>query len=356
MSTQPPQTFNPVLYQNPPKVQANNPASSTTRKIPAQQKLLVQPQNHSVVVFGKKDHQTVIDPLNSNPSPTPSIPNPQPFTNNIPPDKPPNISPVIPRNLETASITVKDPLKGIIMGDDQLMDDSMEVTANSEGAGKPQFRRMMKEMANQYRPNLVIIMEPKISGRKASRVIRRLGFPNSHRVDASRFAGGIWFLWDATHVTISILHNHPQWREYLWQNLLSLASSINEPWLLSGDFNAILFGRERLTRRRRNGRADKAFVDCVHSIALIDLEFAGPVFTWKSGTRQARLDRMLCNKLWRLQYPEATVFHLPKICSDHRPLLLRPVATDNPSTGSRPFRFQAAWLLHADFSRFVKDN
>ncbi|KAJ4843082.1 hypothetical protein Tsubulata_019141 [Turnera subulata] len=206
------------------------------------------------------------------------------------------------------------------------------------GAGKPQFRRIIKEMASQYRPNLMIIIEPRISRRKALKVIRQLGYPNLHRVDARGFAGGIWLLWDADQITVSILYNHPQfihariekdncstllthvygfpqprWRQYLWQNLQALASSINEPWLLSGDFNAILSGQERLTRRRENGRADKAFVDCVNNTALIDLDFAGPHYTWKSGARQARLDRMLCNKLWRLKYPEAAIFHLPRL-------------------------------------------
>ncbi|KAI9097692.1 hypothetical protein K1719_025463 [Acacia pycnantha] len=48
-----------------------------------------------------------------------------------------------------------------------------------------------------------------ISGAKADSIIKKLGFHNSHKVEASGFSRGIWILW-SSNVTINILVNHVQ--------------------------------------------------------------------------------------------------------------------------------------------------
>lgn len=46
---------------------------------------------------------------------------------------------------------------------------------------------------------------------------------------------------------------------------------------------------------------------------------------------------------------------LPRIYSDHRPLLLR-LENQTPHNGNRPFRFEAMWFTHDKFSEFVENN
>ncbi|RDY07251.1 hypothetical protein CR513_08662, partial [Mucuna pruriens] len=44
---------------------------------------------------------------------------------------------------------------------------------------------------------------------------------------------------------------------------------------------------------------------------MVKLIFQGDPFSWRRGSLQERLDRLLCNLQWRFQYPEATIHHLP---------------------------------------------
>src|SRR3954470_19652118 len=89
---------------------------------------------------------------------------------------------------------------------------------------------------------------------------------------------------------------------------------------------------------------------------LLNLGFHGPAFTWSRGRVQARLDRVISNRSWFQKYTNNTIMHLPKVKSDHCPILLRVADRRHVITSQKPFRFLASWLLHEDFSRFVQDN
>lgn len=86
--------------------------------------------------------------------------------------------------------------------------------------------------------------------------------------------------------------------------------------------------------------------------------FSGPKFTWSYGVsthtrKAARLDRALCDTMWRSCFPSATLRHLPHAHSDHCPLLLKLSTVDCSWLGHRPFRFTSAWLRHPDFNLLV---
>lgn len=55
-------------------------------------------------------------------------------------------------------------------------------------------------------------------------------------------------------------------------------------------------------------------------------------------------------------YPNATVAHLPFFKLDHRPLLIHLNMAERTVQPDRPFRFIAAWVLHAEFDGFVKQT
>ncbi|KAG6408923.1 hypothetical protein SASPL_131950 [Salvia splendens] len=97
-----------------------------------------------------------------------------------------------------------------------------------------------------------VLLEPHISGKNADISIRRIGYPNSHGMEANGFSGGIWLLWDG--------FSH-----------------------------------------------------------------------------------------------EASVSHLVRYQSDHRPLLLN-LCSFSPSMVARPFRFIRAWMSHEKHNDFVIDN
>ncbi|KAA3486894.1 LINE-1 reverse transcriptase isogeny [Gossypium australe] len=93
------------------------------------------------------------------------------------------------------------------------------------------------------------------------------------------------------------------------------------PWILMGDFNAIL--------------------------ALEDKR--------SPSTMGFGLDRALANDAWMASYPKCLVSNLPRIKSDHRPILLF-TSTDMDLARGRPFRFLAGWTKHNNFSTFVKEK
>ncbi|KAL8168029.1 hypothetical protein V2J09_009528 [Rumex salicifolius] len=55
----------------------------------------------------------------------------------------------------------------------------------------------------------------------------------------------------------------------------------------------------------------------------------------------------------RLKGEESMVRHLPAVRSDHNPLLLSLTPENQRHRIRKPFRFEAAWLLHPDFLTFV---
>lgn len=131
---------------------------------------------------------------------------------------------------------------------------------------------------------------------------------------------------------------------------------MNSPWLLMGDYNEILLPSEVREGIFNSNRAQK-LVAVMDSYGLLDLGSTGLFFTW---TRNAigepplskRLDRALVDCNWRTQFPEAYVETLFMHHLDHSPLLLR-CTGEVLDRKNRPFRFQAAWLTHGDFSRVV---
>ncbi|KAL4326271.1 hypothetical protein GQ457_11G005490 [Hibiscus cannabinus] len=231
-----------------------------------------------------------------------------------------------------------------------------------------------------HKPDIVAIMEPRISGAKADNFIRRSGFAASYRVEADGFSGGIWVLWKDS-VTMDILAVSNQFihgiccdrdtlqkslitfvyacpdsyrRRHLWTQLLALAPRSFMPWLLGGDFNVIASSSERQGGSERRSGVCPKFNEFLFQSQLHDLGFYGPSFTWERGSLSQRLDRCLCNGVWLDVYVDSVVFHLQKLGSDHRPILLN-TGGQRMNNFSRPFRYLVAWNEHTDFSRFIGD-
>ncbi|KAA3479140.1 Retrovirus-related Pol polyprotein LINE-1 [Gossypium australe] len=83
-----------------------------------------------------------------------------------------------------------------------------------------------------------------------------------------------------------------------------------------------------------------------------DLRFIGPHYTWQRANTSERLDRALANDDWISVFPHSLVYHLPRIKSDHRPIILKTNPELNVPRG-RPFCFLAGWTKHANFKDLV---
>ncbi|KAL4320218.1 hypothetical protein GQ457_18G015180 [Hibiscus cannabinus] len=197
--------------------------------------------------------------------------------------------------------------------------------SDMQGAYDPGFFRCFKLLVKKQVPDIVVIMEPRVSGKGADRFIRKSGFEFSYRVEAHGFSGGIWLLWQASvQVEIIAISNHPnaQRRRNLWEQLLALNPGVGRSWVVGGDLNVISSSEERLGGSQRRLGICHRFNDFLFDSGLLDMGFSGSKFTWRRGNLYHRLDRCLSNSDWVSAFPTSEVHHIPKISSDHGPILL----------------------------------
>lgn len=169
-------------------------------------------------------------------------------------------------------------------------------------------------------------------------------------MDAARYSGGIWCLWDLALWKVEVLNSTNQFvhlqvtwkrsmvwlvtivyasasyvrRQELWDKLSNLATNIVDPWVVLGDFNDILVDHER-----KGGspnfwiRGMNGFRSMVQDCNLLDMGFQGSLFTWKHGNLFQRLDWGFLQFTWKMNFPSASVIHLPFFKSDHRMVMVQ---------------------------------
>ncbi|KAI9087338.1 hypothetical protein K1719_030658 [Acacia pycnantha] len=238
-------------------------------------------------------------------------------------------------------------------------------------------------MKRRYKLDMVVILEPRISGTHASRVIRNWGFGHSCRVEAEGFSGGIWLLWELDGLTVDVLERDEQYvhckldlggdemmftiayvnpnkqrRSWIWSLLQQKANGIEEPWLITRDFNEIKSPLEQKGGGRINETRCRRFNAWIQECNLIDIEANGPFFTWKCPKSDGldrvyrRLDKCLCNEQWRERFVAVDVCVIPRVCSDHYPLLVRLNGVER-GFKERNFRFEAMWQMHDQFGEVM---
>ncbi|XP_061376477.1 uncharacterized protein LOC133318493, partial [Gastrolobium bilobum] len=258
---------------------------------------------------------------------------------------------------------------------------------NCRGAAKKRFLGTLTSMIRKHRINLTAIFEPRISGEKAQKIIKRTWYNSCIVEEAQGFMGGIWVLWNKEFCNVTILEKNMQMvhlkvcfsdnvaflctfiyanpreevRRSLWQDLRRIADSMNEPWLITGDFNEIASPLEKRGGAPVDLYKCNRFASLLTDLKMIDLNSSGSRFTWR-GSRFLnmdrvfkRLDRACSNDLWRVTFEEGHVRALPRLNSDHNPFLIS-LSSSKDEWKDRPFRFHSFWQDHILFNQFLKDN
>lgn len=78
----------------------------------------------------------------------------------------------------------------------------------------PQCRRQgflasMKNLCCEFKPDLVVLLEPRIGGRRVRRIIS-LGFDKCEIEEARGFTGGIWIMWKGHSIDVCIVNKNEQ--------------------------------------------------------------------------------------------------------------------------------------------------
>ncbi|KAG8649340.1 hypothetical protein MANES_08G081422v8 [Manihot esculenta] len=283
-------------------------------------------------------------------------------------------APNIDENLETNEIQEMD-----IISETPL---ERVISWNCQGATSPTCRRAFLEYKRLFKPDIFCIMEPRVSGTHADAICGRLGFDNWIRVESLGFSGGIWIFWTENNFSIQLIESHPQFfackvlpvsgvswnfcfiyaspyspcRRILWTDLKLDSVDLSDEWMALGDFNCVPFQSELQGYNTFNISGAKLFSDWIFDNGLLDMGFEGSAFTWSRGLsshslQRARLDRALCSPNWQFRFPHAYVTHPAKFHSDHCPLVVSLNRHVHRMEG--PFRFQLAWMNHADLGMIV---
>ncbi|KAL8463010.1 hypothetical protein ACS0TY_033862 [Phlomoides rotata] len=103
-------------------------------------------------------------------------------------------------------------------------------------------------------------------------------------------------------------------------------------------------------------RSSQEFMVFLDEAQLHDMDISGPQFTWvtrrsNQGYMAARLNWVLVNDGFLDFWHSSSATVLPRISSDHHPILL----TFKETAGHlvRPFRFQHMWMTHPSFTTMV---
>lgn len=141
----------------------------------------------------------------------------------------------------------------------------------------------------------------------------------------------------------------------LWEKIKELSGQLDGyPWLIGGDFNTILHLRDR-TGSESNRQVEMIdFADTIDDCRLLEPGSDGANFTWAKNGLLEKLDRILINESWASQFEATRVTNLPRIASDHGPILVRiKQSADRPK--GRAFRFQNMWIRNEGFMEVVQN-
>ncbi|PKU67688.1 Putative ribonuclease H protein [Dendrobium catenatum] len=115
-------------------------------------------------------------------------------------------------------------------------------------------------------------------------------------------------------------------RQILWRDIQNIAGSINSPWAIIGDFNCC-----RELGDKAGGTALSIpklgdFNSLVFNTGVHELSSVGHFFTWHNHQHlnpiHIKLDRVLINDHWLLNFPNSFYRVDDPVCSDHSPLIV----------------------------------
>ncbi|KAK6142672.1 hypothetical protein DH2020_023020 [Rehmannia glutinosa] len=264
---------------------------------------------------------------------------------------------------------------------------------NCRGLGNRATVRTLKKLLRVQNPDIVFLMETKILCQRMcylnSTVLKFRGcFPVDCRGHFSNKRGGLCVLWNdsvelelisfsSNHISFSVTgHATSKWvfiglygwadqsEKYLTYDLMKrVCPQSNTPTLYVGDFNEILWFHEKQGGNFKSMGQMEKFRSAIEACNLNDLGYTGYTFTWTNGRSgdnnvQERLDRFLASDLWREKYQYHQVHHLPRMQSDHAPIILtfdrvNKVFAQNSRKRKRLFRFEKVWLEHPGCEEIV---
>ncbi|XP_021834215.1 uncharacterized protein LOC110774005 [Prunus avium] len=253
---------------------------------------------------------------------------------------------------------------------------------NCQGLGTALTVQILRGMIHSHNPSVVFLMETKQNCHRMNQLRMRLGYQQGFNVDPIGLAGGL-SLWWKPNVSVQIISASknlidtailgdqtgiqmrcsyfygPPYREEkesFWFGVSNLGVDVSVPWVCVGDFNEMIWHHEKLGGAPWCNSRVRYLRNFLNDHELIDLGHVGQNFTWARVddgviSIQERLDRALVNTNWMDFWPNSRVVHMPKVGSDHCPLIFECVPPSN--CARRLFKFELAWAENPECVEIV---
>lgn len=156
--------------------------------------------------------------------------------------------------------------------------------------------------------------------------------------------GRIWLVWNPRGVDVTVLQSSLQYihccvrdsaknmkfeftavyglhtvddRKGLWDDLKSLETGIQDPWLVMRDFNAVLKQEDRKNGSQIQDGELRDFENFLNSTSLAEMKSVGRYYTWTNNHVYSKIDRALVNHVWLSLWPHLEVAVRDPYFSDH---------------------------------------
>ncbi|XP_004252684.1 uncharacterized protein [Solanum lycopersicum] len=137
-----------------------------------------------------------------------------------------------------------------------------------------------------------------------------------------------------------------------------MSKGITQPWLIAGDFNAILSTKDRLDGGPVTKNEIQDFGDCVRDMEVTELQWKGNYYTWNNkqcgeDRISRRIDRAFGNDEWMDKRVHVTIEYANPSIFDHSPMMI--VLQKTQQYGKVSFKFFNIWTEHESFMDKVEE-
>ncbi|KAG4182229.1 hypothetical protein ERO13_A09G031322v2, partial [Gossypium hirsutum] len=252
---------------------------------------------------------------------------------------------------------------------------------NCRGIGNPATVRELKQLLVANNPDIVFLCETKVKSHNFSRIRTLCRMEGCLAVSAEGKSGGLALLWregmkvmmqnyskyhidslvcldDGMRLRFTGFYGQadPNNRNLSWDMLRRVKGTVNEGWIVAGDFNAILNNAEKEGGRKKPRSSMEDFCKLIEELALVDVKTTNGWFTWTNNREgpdlvKERLDRFLISDNLVGNMPFLTTKIVRQSKSDHEAIIMDTLGSKPRDYNINPrtwFRYDACWNKEAD--------
>ncbi|XP_055814273.1 uncharacterized protein LOC129883684 [Solanum dulcamara] len=225
------------------------------------------------------------------------------------------------------------------------------IATKNGGVNKRYKQKELKNYLHNNKINLAGLIETRVKEHNMKTIVKGIapewGILTNYNAATN---GRIWLIWDE-NCTEKIFGRT--------QVLSSLAQGITLPWLIAGDFNALLSPQDRQAGSTVSLSEVKEFVECVQNIGVAELPWRGSYYSWSNKQHESdrissRIARTFGNYEWMLIWGHVITDYGNPGISDHCPML---ITLQEPQASSRVnFKLFNVWAEHESFLPMVEST